>query len=286
MDGYTATRTIRTELGRKSLPIIAMTANAMPSDRAACLEAGMDEHIGKPFDLDVLVTLLLRSTGRQFGALPTPTPAAPARDPGPDSIVSPPPVLDIATALQRFGGDREMLHSVFRSFARDALQVPQQLQDQLEEDDVEQPARTLHTLKGLAATVGAGALAAQVAALEKSVKAHITAPEFAVRLTTLRGGIDEALEAIEKELNSHTPVAPEHSGAMSDEDVRCELQKLRDLLRSSNMGAIDAFNHLRRAHGSVLPASWTELKTAIDELDFVRAAAACEVLLIHAPTPG
>jgi signal transduction histidine kinase/CheY-like chemotaxis protein len=286
MDGYTATRTIRTELGRKSLPIIAMTANAMPSDRAACLEAGMDEHIGKPFDLDVLVTLLLRSTGRKLGALPTPIPAAPARDPGPDSIVSQPSVLDLATALQRFGGDREMLHSVFRSFARDALQVPQQLQDQMEAEDVEQAARTLHTLKGLAATVGAGVLAAQVAALEKRVKARIAAPEFAALLTTLRGGIDEALEAIEKELSSHTPVAPEDAGALPEEDVHSELQKLRDLLRNSNMGAIDAFNHLKRAHGSVLPASWTELKTAIDELDFVRAAAACDVLLINVPTPG
>jgi signal transduction histidine kinase/CheY-like chemotaxis protein len=285
MDGYTATRTIRTELGRDSLPIIAMTANAMPSDRAACLEAGMDEHIGKPFDLDVLVTLLLRFSGRQLGALPPSTPVAPARGPAPDSIVSQPPVLDLSTALQRFGGDQGMLHSMFRSFARDALRVPKQLQDQLAADDVEQAARTLHTLKGLAATVGAGALAAQVAALEKSVKAHIAAPELDVRLTTLRSAIDEALEAIDKELNSHTPLAPEHAGTLSDQDVQSELQKLRDLLRNSNMGAIDAFNQLKSAHGGQLPDSWTELKAAIDELDFVRAAAACDLLLIHDPTP-
>ncbi len=64
MDGYTATRAIRTELGQTDLPIIAMTANAMASDRAACLEAGMNEHIGKPFDLDHLVALLLQYTGR------------------------------------------------------------------------------------------------------------------------------------------------------------------------------------------------------------------------------
>ena len=60
MDGYTATRAIRQELGLTALPIIAMTANAMASDRAACLEAGMDEHVGKPFELDNLVTTLLR----------------------------------------------------------------------------------------------------------------------------------------------------------------------------------------------------------------------------------
>ena len=62
MDGYAATRVIRTELGLTDLPIVAMTANAMASDRAACLEAGMDDHIGKPFALNDLVAVLLRLT--------------------------------------------------------------------------------------------------------------------------------------------------------------------------------------------------------------------------------
>ncbi len=60
MDGYAATRAIRHELGLTSLPIIAMTANAMASDRAACIEAGMDDHVGKPFQVDHLVETMLR----------------------------------------------------------------------------------------------------------------------------------------------------------------------------------------------------------------------------------
>ena len=63
MDGYTATRAIRQELGLTDLPIVAMTANAMASDRAACLAAGMNDHVGKPFELDHLVAMLLRITG-------------------------------------------------------------------------------------------------------------------------------------------------------------------------------------------------------------------------------
>jgi CheY-like chemotaxis protein len=65
MDGYAATSVLRQEMGLTTLPIIAMTANALVSDRAACLEAGMDEHIGKPFDLDHLVATMLRLTGRR-----------------------------------------------------------------------------------------------------------------------------------------------------------------------------------------------------------------------------
>lgn len=56
MDGLEATKAIR-ELERedaKKIPIIAMTANAFEEDRKACLDAGMDEHIGKPIDIPLL----------------------------------------------------------------------------------------------------------------------------------------------------------------------------------------------------------------------------------------
>jgi PAS domain S-box-containing protein len=72
MDGYAATRVIRQELGLSELPIIAMTANAMASDRAACLAAGMNDHVGKPFDLDHLVATLIRYAGMADAPQPAP----------------------------------------------------------------------------------------------------------------------------------------------------------------------------------------------------------------------
>ena len=72
MDGYAATRVIREELGLTALPIIAMTANAMASDRAACLAAGMSDHVGKPFDLDHLVAMLIRYAGKAGARQPEP----------------------------------------------------------------------------------------------------------------------------------------------------------------------------------------------------------------------
>ena len=59
MDGYAATRAIRADWDMATLPIIALTANALPSDREACLQAGMNEHIGKPIKRDRLVAALL-----------------------------------------------------------------------------------------------------------------------------------------------------------------------------------------------------------------------------------
>ena len=68
MDGYTATREIRTlkDTKKANVPIIAMTANAFEEDRKACLEAGMNEHIGKPIDIPQLkrvITKLLTKRG-------------------------------------------------------------------------------------------------------------------------------------------------------------------------------------------------------------------------------
>jgi len=63
MDGLQATQHIRQQLQLTQLPIIAMTANVMASDREDCLAAGMNDHIGKPFKLDELVALLQTYAG-------------------------------------------------------------------------------------------------------------------------------------------------------------------------------------------------------------------------------
>ena len=52
MDGIAATKAIRADRRFQSLPIVAMTANAMDSDREMCLQAGMVDHVAKPIDPD------------------------------------------------------------------------------------------------------------------------------------------------------------------------------------------------------------------------------------------
>ena len=60
MDGYETTRRIRSKAAMLTLPIVAMTANAMQSDKQACLDAGMNDHVAKPFAIDTLVQTILK----------------------------------------------------------------------------------------------------------------------------------------------------------------------------------------------------------------------------------
>jgi Response regulators consisting of a CheY-like receiver domain and a winged-helix DNA-binding domain len=60
MDGYEATRTIRNMARKdvKTLPIIAMTANALEEDKEAAIKNGMNAHIAKPLDMDIFISVL------------------------------------------------------------------------------------------------------------------------------------------------------------------------------------------------------------------------------------
>jgi CheY-like chemotaxis protein len=60
IDGYEAIRIVKTDDRLKHTPVIAVTAQAMPGDRERCLEAGADEYVSKPVDIDKLTDLLQR----------------------------------------------------------------------------------------------------------------------------------------------------------------------------------------------------------------------------------
>ena len=88
MDGYEAARLIRSMPGMALLPIVALTANVHASDRARCLEVGMNRHVSKPYVLDELVAVIGSVTGLPMGVQATaaaiaPWPQAPVAAPDP-----------------------------------------------------------------------------------------------------------------------------------------------------------------------------------------------------------
>jgi CheY-like chemotaxis protein len=202
MDGFTATRVIRKDLGMDKLPIIAMTANAMASDRLECLAAGMDEHIGKPFDLGYLVELLLRTTGFQ------PLPVAQERHSEAPSLASPAPALppsapasvpliDVETALGHMDGLTDLYLDLAQQFGQDLHSVVPEYHRALAAALLGDAARQMHTLKGTAATLGALPLSALAAQLETLCKSSTEPTEALAREAELASLVQASLEALQ-----------------------------------------------------------------------------------------
>jgi len=274
MDGYAATREIRHTLGLGELPIIAMTANAMPADRVTCLDADMNEHVGKPFDLNALVAVLQRLTGRRS--------AAPEADAGPLPEFD---QVDVAGALQRLGGNKALYLRTLKSFLQDSAALPQQLAEHLQAKRFDDAARLLHTLKGLAATIGATPLSQVAARMESVAKTSpdsLSPAEAPAQIESSLGTTGEALRAILVQLTpSVTQAATAATTAGPPATVQsllADLGTLLALLRDSDMGAMAALDGLKSRHGGHAN-QFSALDDAMARLDFVQAIVQCEDLM-------
>jgi CheY-like chemotaxis protein len=199
MDGFTATRVIRKELGMDQIPIIAMTANAMASDREECLSAGMNDHIGKPFDLTHLVELLLRTTGFE----PVAAPAAPIDEapvlPAPSSggaMDAKSALIDVDKALGQLGDLKDLYLELATQFEEDLRNVVPEYRRALSASLLSDAERQMHTLKGTAATLGAAPLSRLAADLE-TVCRDSTRPDRALaREAELAQLVNASLDAL------------------------------------------------------------------------------------------
>lgn len=200
MDGYQATRAIRRQSKFKTLPVVAMTANAMSGDREKCLEAGMNDHISKPINVrDMYATLV-----KWMASLPAASAAEPAhqKEQLPHTGHTLPELrgIDVAAALYAMGDNEKLYRKMLNRFYETQHDFVAAFEKVWASGDTEQAARNAHTLKGLAGTIGARRLQEAVAALEVasgdwlnqkvSDKLGAVAEEFATILTGLAAVVD------------------------------------------------------------------------------------------------
>ena len=196
MDGLDATREIRKDARFTELPIVAMTAAALEIDRQRCLEAGMNDHVPKPIDPDVLFAKLLQwiPPGEREMPEPIEEPAAVAVEepantgPAADLLLSI-EGLDVEVGVKRVLGKRDFYEKLVRQFVEgeEVVESVATVRAQLAAGEHEAAERTAHSLKGVAGTIGAGELQQRAQGLETAIK------EGTAEVDTLLASVEEEL---------------------------------------------------------------------------------------------
>ncbi|HRL94785.1 MAG TPA: response regulator [Pseudomonas sp.] len=233
MDGFEATRRIRAQAHFAQLPILAMTANAMAGDKEKCLQAGMNDHIAKPLDVNQLFITLQRwvkAPGAR-GALPELT----SEDTHLPVIAG----LQMDAALQRLDGNSALLRKLLKRFCETQADSLERVRAALAVDDRDTAVRAAHSLKGLAGNIGARGLVLNAAELEAQLR-HGRDDEAELNLQGLVLELHGLISQIEQGLQA-TPQPPEaHAGislAAADVDIaalNAGLERLENLLREDD----------------------------------------------------
>lgn len=170
LDGYQATRLIRNgsaKVRNHQVPIIAMTAHAVQSERERCLECGMDDFLTKPVLPQALVQILDKWLPHHRSATThLPSPAAPAQPV--EEHIDALPIWDRAGMLARLMGDGQVARTIVEGFLADLPRQLQALEASLTQGDIVALVRQAHSIKGAAAIIGGARLQAAARAMEQS----------------------------------------------------------------------------------------------------------------------
>jgi CheY-like chemotaxis protein len=167
MGGLEATRIIRERECRQGrhTPIVAMTAHAMPEDRARCLEAGMDDYISKPVRSKLLRELVFTLASGESTEQIQASEGSLDADPSSCASTEEPP-LDLEEALSYLEGDRDVLEAALMGFLESTPGLLDELELAVRSRDEDGVRALAHSLKGAAAAICAGPVRSAAERLE------------------------------------------------------------------------------------------------------------------------
>ncbi len=268
MDGYKATEKIREQEEFKSIPIIALTANAMAEDRKKAITAGMDDMIIKPINpYDMFNTML------KWISLSTPAGTKRLSPISNDDIELPMiEGIDLAKGMAITQNKKGLYLRLLKKFKTSQRDFIQKFEEAVESDKMSKALLLAHTLKGTAGNIGATELFESASTLEqlcksKAEKSAIT--DHVGRLVKIFHPLIEALEELDKDENT---VSEEISLDISE--VMQKLDSLQELIENYDTQALELIEELSsvsiiKRHNDI----YKTLASALSLFDFDEAKA-------------
>jgi CheY-like chemotaxis protein/HPt (histidine-containing phosphotransfer) domain-containing protein len=237
MDGLTATRNIRKNTKFANLPIIAMTANVMSSDRDQCLAAGMNDYIAKPFDPNQMVATIARwITPARLAAFPSAHKLETTQN---QEALPDLPGVHVSEGVHRVGDSIKIYCEILENFRNGQQNTLVEICSAIAENDWEKAVRLAHTLKGLLGTLGAHKLKDKAAELETSTK-NRDINRIESLLPIVNAGLIQFFDAIDRTLQSRRPVKGADDG-ISGSTEQVNMEELHSLIRKA-ISQLEEFN--------------------------------------------
>ena len=271
MDGLEATMKIRETFASDTLPILAMTANAGEEDRERCLKAGMDAHITKPIDPEVLMSELCKWIAQKDVDEKLQKPAKKVQS---NNSIGAIDGIDIEAALRVVAGKQSLLNKMLTTFVADQSQATDAIKGALQNKDNELAKRLAHTLKGTSASIGAMKLQ-EIAA---KIEGYFTKPYddevfnndlhlCEIELANVVKNVSLALSDINKDTDNNV------AKSLNLESVKVTVDKLSEYLENNDTEA----NHLLDSFQQDLISLFGEeifslIKDSIENFDYDTAA--------------
>ncbi|CAA6677033.1 MULTISPECIES: response regulator [unclassified Lentimonas] len=267
MDGYEATRRIRSDARFETLPILAMTANVMSTDIANAKQAGMNAHIAKPIDPNELYTklqemIVVKHSNKRI----QPKLKEQSQIPPRVSIDG----LDLEKGMQSVAGRWELYEKILRKFITNYADIGEELSSKIKNKQYDDAQRSAHSLKGLAGSIGAHELQKAAKIAEQAIKdQHLDEAQTAFR--QIQSVIEPLIANIQSTIGKSTEPAPTTVTAAGD--TAEILNKLRAELKAGESTALQTF---KRLNGVITPSQFKEVAILLENYAFEDALQALE----------
>jgi len=281
MDGLSATRIIRQMPQFRRMPIVAMTANAMQSDREACRAAGMDDHVAKPIEPQELFQALLKWVKPREGVdaqtvapgkLNADAAARAAHEPKlPAGIAG----LDTKLGLRRVLGKVPRYVSMLEKYVAGQSGTVAALREALAAGDRETATRLAHTTKGVSGNIGATVVQQQAdeleTALQQGAPLEQTTPlvdALAQHLQPLVAAIAAQLEQPPKQADGPAVDQAATPAAIDEAKLAAVTQRLRKLLEDMDSEASEWIQTHAGLLSAAYPEHFTAIRQAVENFEF------------------